>query len=266
MGNRIVRALVFLGLLGGCALPAPTPSAPPAPPIAPAADSPASSPRGFEIEGRWVELESFPANGGWPAPAVVILHGASGVGDGHRLHELAERLSAAGIAAYIPHYFDGLAPGLRATASSPRLHRQREAVIAAALAYVAAQPNVDAARIGLFGVSLGGFHAVALAAREPGYGAVVDLVGAMPRGIDRAAIRRMPPTLILHGERDALVPVSRARELARLLKRVGATHEIKIYSGQGHVLRGPAWTDSLARSIEFFRRHLGPAAYARHND
>jgi carboxymethylenebutenolidase len=204
------------------------------------------------------------------------------------LRELAERLSAAGIAAYIPHYFDGLAPGLRATAGSPRLHRQREAVIAAALAHVAAQPNVDAARIGLFGVSLGGFHAVALAARQPGVpwasrtggtpdskegaargfeiDAVVDLVGAMPRGIDRAAIRRMPPTLILHGERDALVPVSRARELARLLKRVGATHEIKIYPGQGHVLRGPAWTDSLARSVEFFRRHLGPAALARHND
>jgi dienelactone hydrolase len=258
MISRFAWALIFLGLLGGCAGPGP---APPAAPLAPA-----SRPTGFEIAGRWVEIDSFPAGSGGPGPAVVILHGASGVGEGGRLHELAARLSKTGISAYIPHYFDGLDSGLRGTAASPSLHRQREAVIAAALAHVAAEPNVDPARIGLFGVSLGGFHAVALAARQSGYRAVVNLVGAMPRGVDRAAIRRMPPTLILHGERDALVPVSRARELAKLLQRVGAAYEMKIYPGQGHVLRGAAWADSLARSVEFFARHFAPAAYARHGN
>jgi hypothetical protein len=52
-----------------------------------------------------------------------------------------------------------------------------------------------------------------------------------------------------------VVPVS-AREVARWLKRMGATYEMKIYPGQGHVFRGPARTDSFQRSADFLARHL----------
>ncbi|HEX6957188.1 MAG TPA: prolyl oligopeptidase family serine peptidase [Ferrovibrio sp.] len=213
---------------------------------------------GFTINGRRVRVDVVKADGDQTetdkSPAVLILHGAHGLGDGALFYPQAKALADRGISAFVVHYFDGIPQSHKA---SPLLRDERERVIEAAVSFVSKQPYVDPDRIGIFGLSLGGFHALSLGSRDPRIQAVVDVVGAMPAEVQRQGVHRMPPTLILHGDRDGTVPVRRAYELANLLQEVGAEHEMKIYHGQGHTFRGEAREDSISRTVDFFERYLG---------
>ena len=73
--------------------------------------------------------------------------------------------------------------------------------------------------------------------------------------------KRMPATLILHGEKDSFVSVAQAHELERLLQQQHAPYEIKIYPGQEHGFLGPdgdpaAAKDAWDRTLAFFGKYL----------
>src|SRR5690606_21900525 len=210
----------------------------------------------FMIDGRRVRVDVVRAEtaADEQAPAVLILHGASGLGDGTLFYPQAKALAERGSSAFVVHYFDGIPHSHKA---APALHDEREKVIAEAVSYVQQQDYVDADRIGIFGLSLGGFHALSLGSRDERIQAVVNVVGAMPAEVQRRGVHRMPPTLVLHGERDRTVPVRRAHDLVSLLQNVGAEHEVMIYQGQGHTFRGEAREDSINRTVDFFERYLG---------
>ena len=90
---------------------------------------------------------------------------------------------------------------------------------------------------------------------SPEIKAVVEMYGGMPEfAIER--MTTMPPVLILHGEDDKLVPVSRAYDLETLLKKKAAPYEIKIYPHQGHGFSGDAQEDANKRTVSFLRAHL----------
>lgn len=214
---------------------------------------------GFSIDGRRVRVDVVKAETDMlgpdgKTPAVLILHGAHGLGDGSLFYPQAKALAERGITAFVVHYFDGIPQARKA---APTLHDERERVIAEAVSYVSRQAYVDPDRVGIFGLSLGGFHALSLGSRDQRIQAVVNVVGAMPSEVQRRGVHRMPPTLVLHGDRDGTVPVRRAYELASLLDQIGAEHEVKIYKGQGHTFRGEALGDSISRTVDFFERHLG---------
>jgi carboxymethylenebutenolidase len=114
---------------------------------------------------------------------------------------------------------------------------------------------VDSTRVGLLGVSLGGYLSLSLASKDSRVGAVVSLMGGMPQDFI-AETRRMPPTLLLHGEADPVVPISEAHAMEALLKRLGTKYELKTYPGQGHSFRGIAQIDALTRTLKFLSRHL----------
>jgi carboxymethylenebutenolidase len=71
-----------------------------------------------------------------------------------------------------------------------------------------------------------------------------------------AETRRMPPTLLLHGDADPIVPVSEAYAVGALLKQLGTKHEVKVYRGQGHSFHGMAQMDALTRTLRFLNRYL----------
>jgi len=249
----------------------------------------------LESQGKRFRVECHRAGAGAPAPAVVILHGLHGIGRNTLYVRLAEALNERGIHAFIFEYLTPEAPpgnlpgkpaakaaakttvvrpqgqaqaGGKVVAPAKPAHRSpgvESAAQARAISDVVSAAQalsyVDHRRVGMFGLSLGGFHALALAARDERIAAVVNMFGAMPRGV-APEVARMPPVLILHGDRDAIVPVRRAYELDKLLGRIGADHEIKIYKGQGHSFRGAADADSLARSADFFARRLAPVRAA----
>jgi dipeptidyl aminopeptidase/acylaminoacyl peptidase len=65
------------------------------------------------------------------------------------------------------------------------------------------------------------------------------------------------PTLILHGEQDARVPLSQGREFYNALKRCGCTVQMVVYPRTGHVPREPKLLqDVMTRTLAWMDRHL----------
>lgn len=73
-----------------------------------------------------------------------------------------------------------------------------------------------------------------------------------------------PPTLLLHGDRDADVPYERSVEMARALQAAGVPHELVTLPGFGHVFdiespgpADPAVANAFDRVVAFVARHVG---------
>ena len=204
--------------------------------------------------GRTIGMDVVYAKGAGPKPAVVMLHGAAGIGNGYLLYPHANAIADRGIHVFLVDYYDGIGAG--SDRASSAYFPQRERVIADAVEHVRGRAEVDPDRVGLFGLSLGGFHALSLASQDSRLGAVVNFMGAMPQSVQADQVYRMPPTLIMHGSADRIVPPRRMAALATMLDRLGTPYEVKLYMGEGHTLGGQALADSARRSAAFFERHL----------
>jgi poly(3-hydroxybutyrate) depolymerase len=93
--------------------------------------------------------------------------------------------------------------------------------VMAAMDSVRTRPGVDDARVYLTGLSMGGFGAFDLAARQPErFAALLAICG----GGDPAAAPRLLglPITVYHGSADDVVPVQRSRAMVTALREVGA--------------------------------------------
>jgi dipeptidyl aminopeptidase/acylaminoacyl peptidase len=72
--------------------------------------------------------------------------------------------------------------------------------------------------------------------------------------VDR--MKKMPPTLILHGQKDVLVDVEEAHKLERLFTERKVTFETHIYPEQNHGFMYADGDDSARRMIFFFRKYM----------
>jgi dipeptidyl aminopeptidase/acylaminoacyl peptidase len=71
------------------------------------------------------------------------------------------------------------------------------------------------------------------------------------------AMKVKTPVLILHGGKDARVPLPQAEEFFRALKKNGVPVEFIIYPGQGHTSRNPHFQrDMMERNLEWFETRL----------
>lgn len=215
----------------------------------------------FTSGGVPIAVEWFAAPGrgaGARGPAVLLLHGADGLtfGEGYRL--AARVLASNGYHVAFLHYLDRT--GDRRVVYS-RLRQDYPAWMATvrdAVTWLAGQPGVDPARLGLVGVSLGAALAFETAATDERVKALVDYFGPLPEGFAGRA-KRLPPTLILHGALDGIVPVANAHGLEAVLRGLNTPYEIQIYPDQGHGFFGLAQFDSATRVSAFLGRHLnGP--------
>ena len=69
------------------------------------------------------------------------------------------------------------------------------------------------------------------------------------------------PTLVLHGERDAEVPLPQGQEFWHALKTLGVETQLVVYEDEGHWIRQPAHVrDRIERIVGWFDAHLKPAA------
>jgi carboxymethylenebutenolidase len=217
----------------------------------------------FKARGKEVAVDVFAPGAPGKYPAVVVVHGHGGVGDGLRSpsHTLARRLAGAGYVALVPHYFGRLKPDPKDGRKNARSFAVWSQTVRDTVGYAARRPDVEPGRIGLVGSSLGSWVSLSAAARDRRVGAVVENYGGMPvwEDLDPA---RLPPVLILHGDADRNVPVSEAYRLERVLLEAGVPHEVHIYPGAGHGFRGPDSEDALTRTLAFLDTHLKQAPRA----
>ena len=187
-------------------------------------------------------------------PALLVVHGSSGPVSSF-VGGYAQQLANFGYVVFFVHYFDATGTTY-ASFSGIRSHFVTWMIaLADAISFAEHHAKVDSRRIGVLGVSLGGYLSLALASKDARVTAVASVMGGMPPEII-SETRRMPPTLLLHGETDSVVPVSEAYAVEALLKQLGVRHELKVYPGQGHSFHGMAQMDALARTLRFFNKHL----------
>ncbi len=150
-----------------------------------------------------------------------------------------------------------------------------------ALAWLRAQPDVIADRIGLQGWSNGG--STVLATMSP---VAPDATALTPASGFRAALAFYPgcglhdafvekplrptaPTLVLHGTADKEVSYKRCLELVQRSRAAGGSIDIKLFPGAAHNFDSPAETvqrrdanaiateEAVALSLRFFAEQLG---------
>jgi len=64
----------------------------------------------------------------------------------------------------------------------------------------------------------------------------------------------MPPTLIIHGNADPLVPIQQSETFVKRSREAGATAELIVKEGQGH--GWPNWQADMVLCADWFDKHL----------
>lgn len=115
---------------------------------------------------------------------------------------------------------------------------------------VLAMRGVDPKRVYLTGMSMGGYGAWALAARNPErFAAVAPLCGGGdPRWAERLAAL---PIWAFHGADDPVVPLTQSLLMIDAVKRAGGAPRLTVYDGVGH----DCWTTTYSDNglYEWFR-------------
>jgi carboxymethylenebutenolidase len=185
-------------------------------------------------------------------PAVILLHGSDG--PSQRYRGAASQIAAAGFRVFFVRYMDSTGD-TRARFGSMSFNLPTWAAAARqSVDFVDGQLGVDRSRIAIIGVSLGGALALDVAARDRRIRAIVEYFGYAP---DNLLSGPFPPTLILHGENDRIVPVATAYRIEQAVRAGGSEAQIKIYPGEGHGFSPAATADAQRTIAAFLSRRLG---------
>jgi dienelactone hydrolase len=233
----------------------------------------------FESDKVAIQVLRFELPGTAKRPVVVMLHGCDGWEQVSAYSQVAACLAKRGYVVVLIRYYDRTGTPDRvpqttrdkfvrwlagkAEGEEEKLAREHFekwlTTVGDAVAYVRRLPTVDRNRVSLLGFSLGGYLAVSAASNEElKLNAVVEMFGGLPEEI-RPKLTRMPPTLILHGEEDAVVSVKEAYVLEGHLRQKKQTVDIKIYPRVGHVFIPPGGTEpnklvvvsAMGRTMDF---------------
>jgi acetyl esterase/lipase len=68
--------------------------------------------------------------------------------------------------------------------------------------------------------------------------------------------KQSPPTLLLHGGRDGLVPAAQSKKLKKELDKLGVPSDLVVYANEGHGWQGANLTDAYNRIAQFLNTHM----------
>jgi carboxymethylenebutenolidase len=146
--------------------------------------------------------------------------------------------------------------------------------IDAAIAFLAAQPEVRSDAIGITGFCMGGQYALMAACSSRGLAACVSWYGMLRYAETNATKPASPldlaprlacPYLGLFGAEDPIIPTSDVDELRSILRQNGKEFEIEVYEGAGHAFfndgrpdayRPQAAAHAWERAIAFLSKTL----------
>ncbi len=219
---------------------------------------------GFRIGSKFIKVERFDPSSSGPHPALVMVHGSSGLAVSGFYYRMAARTVAnKGFIVFLVHYFDrtGTKSVEKKDVNRKDFLAWKETIREAVL-YASRQKGVRQDGIGLLGGSLGDYLAMSVAMdRDLPVRAVAEWFGGMPKEYF-SRVKTLPPTLIVHGDCDKVVPVGEARRLTQKLEELHVVHETRIYKGQRHLFStdpfGKDARDAQNATVRFFQRHLTP--------
>jgi len=209
----------------------------------------------FASSGHQVAVDlARPAQPG-PHPVILLLYGRGGLSFyGPGFVQLSQKLTDAGFAVLTLHYFDASASPDSPEVTAARFETWRKA-LDDALAFAAVLPDIDPKRIGVVGVSLGGFLAAVEAVQDERIAALVSESAGVSTWFPQQPAR-MAPLLIVHSREDTIVPMSDAEHLAEIARSFRVEPEFSLYDGRQHVLTGDSARSANERIVDFFTRVL----------
>lgn len=189
-----------------------------------------------------------------PLPAVVLLHGSSGMATS--VLSWQEELLGLGLASFAPDCFS--ARGIERTAEDQGLLPQLAMVVDAlrALEWLRRDRRIDPHRIAVIGFSRGGLAALAVGQRRlqrlaglqgAGFAAAAAFYPALWLRLQGDLERDGAPVLVLQGDADDYVGSEQLRLLAAELRAAGAPLELCWLPGAGHLFDGPAFAPAVFR-------------------
>jgi dienelactone hydrolase len=206
----------------------------------------------FPSRGKAIDIDVALPPGNGRQPAVLVLHGSGG---SHDIPALVRELPSHGYVTLVPHYFQCTGTSWADVNSIQQHGVTWGKTVLDAVEYAMGLPRVDPEAVGIIGFSLGGYLAIAVASHDRRMKCVVEFFGGAPEKF-LPSINHLPPTLILHGEDDQIVPVRHAKRLQQLCEEKSFSFEIEIYPGAGHSFTGALMQTAMKRAMAFLNQQL----------
>jgi hypothetical protein len=237
--------------------------------------------RSITLESRTVGgaplLLAFPQTGEPPHPTVLWFHGFGVDKEVHR-KELEQLARAGFLAVGVDAAGHGARrlPDLDARQAAPHDEALRTMIglsartadeIPSIVRALADEGLADAGRVGMVGVSMGGYVVYRAVLVEPSIRAAVAILGSpeWPEGdsphrhLDGF---RRTALLSITAERDENVPPAAARELHRRLAALDAepVHRFVELADAVHLMSEQHWTQAMDETLRWLERHLRPTS------
>ena len=199
-----------------------------------------------------------------PHPAAILLHGSGGI---HaiavsNINRYASALAEQGVTTYVLHYFDGTGDWTASDSIETAHYFHWVKEVRDVITWAQMQKDIQPRRISVVGHSLGAWLAVGVGALDTRVFRLVLLgSGLEPFLLD--SIKRMPPTLLLHGEQDDVVPLTDMKYLQKFMSGKGFRVSTHVYPDERHSFGDSVAVDALTRAAQFIapppRRRAAPA-------
>jgi len=195
-------------------------------------------------------------------PSVIILHGGNGWNDGYG--QFAKSIADSGYVALAIDLFHETG-GWDASGDNTKKWQEWTKTVRMACNFLQQLQASAHKPIGLIGLSMGAYLSISIANSIPEVQAVVDFFGAggVASSLENET-KNFPPLLILHGEKDSIVPIQRAYDLRDAVLSQGSKVETHFYPEAKHAFNAPwspnfsatATEDAYKNMYDFLKRNL----------
>jgi carboxymethylenebutenolidase len=198
---------------------------------------------------------------GWPA--IIVIHEWWGLND--HIRHWTDRFAADGYAAVAVDLYAGKVAttpeeAMALVKSVDEAHAKK--VLAAAHAFLAADPRVSASKRGVIGWCFGGGWSLQHAIATPDLDAAVLYYGRLVE--DEAELKKIKaPVLAIFGDKDKSIPIEAVERFEAAMKQAGRSIAVQRYDAE-HAFANPsspryeqaAASDAWEKTRSFFAQHL----------